>query len=271
MKRSLMLIIILFSISFLSAQSNDLKTLELKGKVKSLSIKETHRYLKDSVLTPWAKSYSYLYTFNPSGNKTDYSMFISDGSLSYKTKTDHNIRDNTIQENFFDKNDKLTGMTTYELDDKGHKTVERQLNPKAALRYRYVYNYDEKGRLVQRIGFKADGDTLSRTNWKYDEKGNMLESRDIYFYSTYTYDDKGKRISQIDYKPDGTTVLFKWQYKYDDKGNKIEELKYKSTGELSDKNTWKLEYDKNGNWIKRTQYGQSGEPFHIEERTIVYY
>jgi hypothetical protein len=271
MKKLFTAIPFLFFVSFLSAQSNDLKTLELKGKVKSLSIKETHRYMKDGAFTPWANSFSYLYTFNPSGNKTDYSMFGSDGILSYKTKTEYNIRENTIQENFFDKDDKLTGMNTYELDDKGHKTVERQLTPKATLRYRYIYSYDDKGHLVQRTGYKADGDVLSQTNWKYDDKGNMMESRNTYFYNRYTYDDKGRRIGQVDYKPDGVTISLKWEYKYDDKGNKIEELKYKDTGELSDKNTWTLEYDKNGNWIKRTQYGQSGEPFHIEERTIVYY
>ena len=73
------------------------------------------------------------------------------------------------------------------------------------------------------------------------------------------------------YNPDGVTVSLKWEYKYNDKGNKIEELKYKGTGELSDKNTWTFEYDKHGNWVKKTQYDQSGEPFHVEERTIVYY
>jgi len=271
MKKLFTAINFLLFISFLSAQSNDLKTLELKGKVKSLSIKDTHRYMKDGAFTPWANSFSYLYTFNTSGNKIEYSMFNGDGSLSYKTKTVYNILEKTIEEKFFDKDDKVTGTTTYDLDDKGNKMVERQLKPNATLRYRYVYSYDEKGNQIQRTGYKADGDVLSQTNWKYDNKGNMLESRDTYFYNTYTYDENGRRIGQVMYNPDGVTVSLKWEYKYNDKGNKIEELKYKGTGELSDKNTWTFEYDKHGNWVKKTQYDQSGEPFHVEERTIVYY
>jgi hypothetical protein len=249
---------------------NDWSALQLKGKVKTLKLSETHRYKKAGVFTEWEKYYSQEWLFNSSGNKTGYSNYYGNGTLSYKTTYTNNTKDKTREEAFFDKDGKQTSKVIYILNDK--ELPKEQIHYKAdgSVNNKYVFTYDDKGNLLERSGYKNDGSLMGKSTWKYDSKGNMTERKDAYSSSLSVYDSKGIKNEETTFKPDGS-IMFRYQFKYDDKGNKTEESKYDDKGNLRDKNIWTYEYDKASNWTKRVQSDSDGQQFHTEERTIIYY
>ena len=122
----------------------------------------------------------------------------------------------------------------------------------------FEYNYDDKGRLVEKLSFNNRGE---------------LNRRD-----THTYD--GKMVTEIITDKDGK-VNFKILQVYDDKFNLIEQTYFSTSTAYPDDEKYVytyLTFDSNGNWTKReervktAQYGGGTKDLHsYEYRAISYY
>lgn len=276
MKSVLAFMLAMVVVTGINAQSkNDWYDMQLKGKVKSIKTKETHRYKKNGVFTEWEKSYSRLTQFNPTGFRTEYTEYYANDSISYKITYKYNGRDKTAELSYFDKLLKPTVKKTHKLDDKGRLSEILEYSRDGELDRRYAYAYDDRGNLAEVIYYKKDGTLGNKTTYKYDDKNNRTEWKlETPGYATssrkFIHDDKGNMTEETWHNGKGE-IDFRFVRTYDANGNKIQELKYKGATQLLDMTKWNYEYDKKGNWIKKIDLTSDGIDFHTEERTIVYY
>jgi len=177
--------------------------------------------------------------------------------------------------------------TTYLYNGSG-KLKERAIyDSEGRLLWKAVYNFDNKGNLTEEIETiqvhpehfrppRYDVYRITRSTFKYDEKGNMIENVDYKYdgslYATYfrEYDAKGRVIKLT--RTDGKGRLQDQSlYKYADGDILLEEDKYTSFeyyandemipgkiysgfGMFQHGSKIVYEYDKRGNWTKETQY-----------------
>lgn len=167
----------------------------------------------------------------------------------------------------------------------------------------YMFNYDEKGRLIEEVGGDVERKYLTKMIYQYDNKGRMIEENlwtPEYAHpihtTTHEYDEKGIQTESIIwYTSKKNRVMWKYVYEYNDKGQQSVETLYKEDGSLERKNlyeyndkgdmiseivesdrfdtsvyTYNYEYDEKGNWIRRILTDR-GETTQIMERTIEYY
>lgn len=161
---------------------------------------------------------------------------------------------------------------------------------------------DENCNLIEKSNFDLrDGEILSKSIFKYDERGNRIESN--YYYSdksmdcksTTKYDENGQVIETDECKPNGSLIektkikynvneglieYYKYKFdgslitkmiiKNDEKGNKIEQNIFDPNNLLINSFTFKYEFDSIGNWIKKTCINKDNPPRYTE-REFEYY
>lgn len=122
---------------------------------------------------------------------------------------------------------------------------------------KYEYKYDEKGRLIESLGYANNGELNGKTVFVYN--GNKIEE------SSYNREGKltSKTIDLIDEKGN----VIEWTYLHSD--SKFPDTKYTYTYES---------FDEKGNWTKRIVFGKEGQygggykdQHYIEYRRITYY
>lgn len=259
----------------IAQNKTDWDEMELKGKVKSLQTKETHRYKKNGVFTPWENSYGHLTRFNNTGYRTEFSEFFGNDSLAYKITYTYKPKEKKADLAYFNKNLKPTIRKTYIHDNKGRRIEQIEYNTDGQLDHRYTYEYDDRGNLTRVGSYKKDGTLYSNTTYKYDNKDNrtdyILETPGYATSSKkFMYDAKRNIIEEFWYNGKGG-IDFRFVRSYDAKGNKIQESSYKGGDKLIGTTNWTYEYDSKGNWIKKTDLTSDGTDFHTETRTIIYY
>ena len=122
---------------------------------------------------------------------------------------------------------------------------------------------------LTRDGLKGKVRFYSESKYGLVEKFGEIEKDSLSDKTTYKYDVKGNKIESNFYNADGS-LDGKVTYKYDEKGNMIEENDYRADGILESKRTYKYEFDTTGNWIKKT-FTADGKPKELTERVIEYY
>jgi hypothetical protein len=139
---------------------------------------------------------------------------------------------------------------------------------KGSFYFKDTYKYDEKGNKIESNFYDADGSLSHKVTSKYDEKRNEIEVNGYYadgslFYKdTYKYDEKGNKIERNSYYADGS-LSHKVTYKYDEKGYMIESNRYNykgNKGSFDSKDTYK--YDEKGNKIESNFYDAEGSLFY---------
>lgn len=277
--RSIVFLLLLVVITGNASAQNtfDWKILELKGKVKSVTVQQDYRYKKNGTdFTPWEKQYTTIYQFNANGRYSEYRQLLANGSQNYKITYSYTPKAKTGEQAYFDKADKPTIKKSMLYDDKG-KLLELIEYSKDGNRVSsYKYQYDAAGNNTTLTYYKEDGTMGSKTTWVYNAMGKATEMSVetpgyANSYKKYVYDAKGNLTEETWLDGRKQTTL-RFIRTYNDKGNMTEEVKYKGDNTSSfDKTTWQYEYDKQGNWTKKTQYTSDGADFNIEKRTIVYY
>lgn len=251
--------------------------MNLKGKVKSVTVKQDYRYKKDGVnFTPWEKQFTTIYQFNSAGRYSEYQQLFANGTQYYWVSYSYDLKAKKGEQAFFDKENKPTIKKGVTFDDKGKilEMIEYTKEGKPDRSYKYLY--DAKGNNTELLYYAANGTMGSKTSWLYDAKGNKTEMTVetpgyADSFKKYSYDAKGN-LTEESWLDGQKKLTFRFVRSYDDKANMIEEVKYKGDSNTQhDKATWKYEYDKQGNWTKKTQYTNDGVDFNIEERTITYY
>lgn len=257
-----------------NAQSGtDLAAQRLKGKVKSVTVNQLHRYKKSEVFTPWAKSYRQVSNFNNKGLLTEYYEFEANDSLSYRIAYNYISKEKKAEVTYFDKTGKAISHRIHTYDGRGNKIEEVHYTPGGQQERRYTYAYDNRGNMIEMINHKKDSTVYSKSTWKYDGNNNKIEyllETPGYASSTwkYKYDDKGNNTEETWIA--GKTINFRFERTYDVHGNVVKEVKYKDD-KLLDTSSKTYTYDAKGNWIKRVELTSKGEDYHIDERTIIYY
>lgn len=148
-----------------NAQKTDWNELGLKGKVKSLQTKETHRYKKNGVFTPWENSYGYLTKFNNTGYRTEYIEFLGNDSLSYRITYTYNFKEKKADLAYFNKDLKPTITKKYFYNTKGLLIDQLEYTIDGKFDRRYAYKYDDRDNLVETSGYKNEGSLSSKTTY----------------------------------------------------------------------------------------------------------
>lgn len=296
--RILKIIVILFFISC-NNQNTEIKNLDndlikenLKGKVKSYTqatynaeekFGETQRYKRPKEDEYFKKE------FNEMGNIISELHYYKNGEKRYKTIYEYNKDQNLIYkyDTIIGVYDKIKPIEKYKYD-KNQNLLEKMKFNKGILWYRRLYEYDRKGnlvsdalikkgktskkkvytfendRVIHYVAYDGDGEQKNKTEFKYDDNGNIIEKITNWKGGDVTksfLDKNGNEIKYISYNSSGF-IEMKREFKYDNDGNQIELLFYNEDGTISKQ---LFEYDENGNEIYYEDFTE-GSRFKREEK-----
>lgn len=173
---------------------------------------------------------------------TVYQEYDEVGNLIYVEDTFNNITTYAYDElnRQTEVNDPLEHRTTYEYDANGNRVGVTDANGNSTR-----YEYDSMGRFSAAVenykpGFEADEETNIRTEYTYDENGNLLTITDGNGHvSSFEYDELNRLTNESD--PLGNS----WVYGYDAVGNRVSM------------------YDANG-WLTTYQYDENNQLVSID-------
>ncbi|GEM_PF-3919365 len=198
---------------------------------------------------------------------------------------------------------RLTSKIVMAYDKDGNEAGRKIYDTNGDLKEVIACLYNEQNKLKEETGINAQGEMTTRTTYKYNDKGMMVEENlwtliyaNPIATTTYSYDDEGRMkesIAWYSYKKD--KVMWRYVYEYNAQGQKVMQKTFKEDGSLERKYVYeyndkgyqskeevtgdvilgstyifKYQYDKKGNWIKRIEIFE-GEPSGITERIINYY
>jgi hypothetical protein len=236
MRKLTVLLFILFSFTYSSAQWNDYLSMNLYGKVESIIENE---YDKNGELKVTKKYY-----FNNS-SFIDSTVFIY-GELFLKTKTIYN-KQNRIQRQLNNSTVGAFNHEYYNLDNETDSLVNIDANGNINAFGKIYYN--ENYRPIKSVIFSSNGDTNYIDKQTYDMKGRLIED---YFESKDT--SIGKSLHKFFY--DSTGIM---------KGYSV--LK---NGKLTNNEIFEYEFDSKNNWIIKTVFYINGELKMTVKREITY-
>lgn len=246
----------------------DLKAYKLKGKVKSINVKNYLPEERNGKITKGKQIRAAYMLFNEKGNiiefgdetgkdtyKYDQNGYLSELILNrkdagpfkkYTYKFDN--RGKQIESATYDSLGSMNTENTFQYNGEGYVTQWNQLNPNGSLDQKVMYKNDQRGNQVEADYYNSDGSLSSKNTFKYDDRGNQIESNS--------------------YNPTGS-ILNKYSRKYDDKGNVIEVRLYNPGGNYT-KTTWKHTFDAYNN-IVGDVVSVNDKPTQISEIVIEYY
>lgn len=246
------------------AQRNDWEELELKGKVKEVTIKEYRAHeafgelQKDDLL--WSRQY----------------QFTADGMLSMSLRGQGTSEYDLIATYTYSDNERLIEyqgtqsgkeITTY--TNSGDIKRVTLYNADGIEYQRKEYTYNEKNQLVEVAYYSKDNGLYRIMEYIYDAAGHVYKEKaketngEIDKEYHYAYDEQGRKIREEKYNGDGAMQNVKI-YSYDKEGN---------IATIFDENQkiceYTYQYDSKGNYTEA--YYKSRTYCSIAERTIVYY
>jgi hypothetical protein len=257
---------------------NDLTSMNLFGKVKSIEEVSYKSQGGNVTITDTYKEYSRQVLFNTAGNITGEFNYNANGSLNNRSTCIYNNKGLRTHYIRYDAGGMAYDSIRYEYDNKGNLVEENSFEDEAK------YYYDNNG---NRIGDNhydpydmnsIMGIPKIKITYKYDQKGNQIEKNrtehdedlgDTQDTWTYKYDDKGNIIEvKTSFILDSPRIT----YKYDLAGNVIEENHYQQNGMLDVKqsNTSVYVKDLQQNWTLRDTY-QNNVHTQSVVRVITYY
>lgn len=115
-----------------------------------------------------------------------------------------------------------------------------------------IVRYNSNGEKIEEVTYSPiDGTVRTRTTYRYDSRGNLLEellSKDESTFKTvHRYNTSGKRIETVQYKADGS-VEKKTTFVYDDHNLLLETIGYLDDGRVYQRDSYF--YDTDGNVIE---------------------
>jgi hypothetical protein len=155
----------------------------------------------------------YVYTYDDKGNEIVESEYYGKGDKKPWTSTyTYDKRGFQIEYVHRDETGRCLQKMTQEYDDNGNKTGGGYYTSDTTMVGRYKAKLDNKGRVIERQGYKKDGSRDSRIVIKYDDWDNVIE---------YTA-----------YNPDGTIAKaaatnMQAEFEYDSHGNAVKSTWYK--------------------------------------------
>lgn len=154
--------------------------------------------------------------FAYSGNETEVTVMLPDGSISETIRLKHNSLGYLVIEANYDNKDNQVRKVEYSYNNKGMKTGERRYHGDQ-MQYRDVYLYD--GDLLSEIVRTGRQGRQNTTNkYSYDGKGQLIkeewynENTDNYSTREYSWDNNRNMVSVECFY---ATYEFRVMYRYD--------------------------------------------------------
>ena len=226
--KTLMTIFLLFSVvSTFGQQKMSIRESDgLRGKVKSVvtarNIIESKNYADNAL----KKLRDEIEFYDDSGVLTERI------DKEYNDRTVYTLIDGELTS----KRSQIIKTPTLQTKISGAETKSKKEEKPQDERYdlKYIYEFDNKGRIIELKVVDNTGSVFNKIVYKYDKNGvkneelrysNGTELNDQYFYK---YDASGNliEVKQVLHRPDGNTVSFyKYgNYKVDSQGNWIERV-----------------------------------------------
>ena len=190
--------------------------------------------------------------------KIDRELFYNDSSKLIEERTYTSSGDiNTTSKYYYNDNKRLfkneyisfgevSATWIFEYDGKGNKITEKQTSGTMGNTLT-KYKYDDNNFLIQEDKSNNTIGKEERINYKYNEKGQIIEkkTRAYYFNTTitltYFYNDPGGLIKLFEKSSNGvssTTI-----YEYNDKGLLISDIWESSISKTSQKTTYQINFE----------------------------
>ena len=255
----------------------DLKAEELSGPVKEMKKTCYKARKKGYEVLPGEQNFNegtrnnYMIRFNEKGGITEKSYYSKDGSI-WKTF----FNDNSLETEGI--NIMPDGSITLKIiniyDDKNHKIEETVTDGQGGLKWKNLYEYDEKGLMTTARHIGSKGVLENTLTYKYDINGRYNESKTvkadgtIQSWSLFDYNNLGYPCKTTNLNPDGSVnSISTYDNKYDEDGHP-DNLYWRNKKSKKYRNTF--EYDEHKNWIIQTEYYNKAPTF-IHLREITYY
>lgn len=207
------------------------------------------------------------------GENEEYKYRLGENEYRLKGKV------KSVEEKIFEVRYNTTNIFVYDYNQQGYLIQEcsykNSKNMPASYCYKYIY--DSKNNLVESQWLSSNR-LLSKKVYNYDQKGRQIEKKDHIAEGTastkYEYDAQGNRVKEISYGVKGGLMneqigkydkngrlielideTGKKVYKYDSKGYLLESLIYDKQGALKDKHTFVYDEKKNtinAEWYENT-------------------
>lgn len=285
----------------------NLTTLNLKGKVKSISEKSFNAKKNGINYTKTVEGWQYGWQknneqkFDVNGNLIDQTYFENSKPIRndfFKYENNKITEINTLYANRFFSYDEFGVIISEKFIDKKPKKITTGKETIPIKKETLIkYFYSENSKLIQKIESNLSGNQISVQNFKYDQNNNLIY-RDLkysgrkewydYYYNNDNLlfkiewkDDKFGLLEEtlITYnnhekKTENWTNYFEGEkegsieYNYE-KGNEIEIKEFDADGNLENAEKISYIYDKFGNWINKTIVTKNKAYF--IERQIIYY
>jgi hypothetical protein len=269
---------------------------------------EEYASIVDKILATPRK---HIYTLDDNGNRIEYKVVGSDGTLDDRFTRKYDANGAEIEYRWYSHTGLLGGVTASSYDENGNQTGQIAYGPDNSVLWKNSSVFDGAGNRIEQIRY--GGSTLRyRIISRYDEKKRVLEEETMEFNAPpnvilshapvpgkviYAYDDEKRTKEVASYTPDGS-LKERIVYTYDDKWNQTGRAAFKSDGtpnyieihfyedvnkpgsrflgKLSGSPQVEFEYDSRGNWTRKTHLIQSGnddkpQRYQIEERVITYH
>ncbi len=183
------------------------------------------------------------FKYDQKGNLIEKTQFNASGKPQAVTRFRYK-QGRLIEELLFDGGNKLFSKTHFRYDEAGRliETVFLDNNNRrknTSLGYAIERrDYDAKGNLICVAWYDDSGELSRKTYTQYDDKGNAIELRHIFFPDTteaeihkFQVDNAGRWTEKIETDSKNTSFR-KTVRRYDSKGNLIEEATYDNLGRL---------------------------------------
>lgn len=263
----LLSVLFLINCSDLPQIENDLITLDLKGKVKSIV-----EFSYPKLSTNWDyKDIEYHFDINGfTKKKIDY---------DYNTYTIFNYgNSNKIsQANQYSLNDSLMYKGNYKYENQELKKRE-VLNLQNDIVYTAIYDYSNSSYgniLVDEKEYDSKGNLLRHSSNLQNQKKQDLKWNEynldgkIEFTNDLTYNDKGKVIEYVK-KDSANNLKWKWNKIYNDDNLEIERKLYNPKSNKESIRISAYEFDNRGNWIIKYLI-QNNDTLKTVKREIKYF
>lgn len=185
------------------------------------------------------------FQYDSKGNLTEKRQFDAQGKPQSVTRFRYK-EGRLVEESLFDGAGKLFSRTLFRYDKQG-RVIEiafvddKNRRQNTSLGYAIERReYDAQGRPTLVAWFDHYGDLSRKTYTRYDDKGNAVELRHVFFPDTtdirvvkFQYDANGRWTEKIETDSQNSTFQ-KTLRRYDSSGNLIEEATYDNLGNLVD-------------------------------------
>lgn len=209
---------------------------------------------------PWLST-----TYDPQGNRIEEDQLYNEESLNFKSVFVHDSS-GRLKEGV-ETDYKGTVVFTWDYThETALKITEKRVFPNEVLFSTSVYLYDANGNLLEET--RSHTQTANDFKWvyRYDELGRMLEESFYLIRSKPLPNQTGKALN------------YRSVYSYDKEGHPAEKIHYGATGDMESKKSYRYKYDSEGNWVTQTAWESANsddktvlEPTEVTYRTITYY